>query len=230
MIELLNIDKVDLVQKSKSIMKEIINRNKYVTFYYLYKINNDIVNYKLEHENSILHNLSNQSKDILKLILSLNNELGKNVNIHDQNILMTNIDKNIDIIMILMQYVNLLHKDNNDNNILHYIVKNNRIDVMKYMLNNKLYKDLVINCLDQQNKNGETPILISTTNANESLFYILYNIGSNTDLKDIYDNSIYHYICKNKMCIGMEIKNQHNIFGFGAKDYATISTDYWKWI
>lgn len=230
MLEYLQIDKNDLVEKSKSILKEIIHKNKYVTFYYLYKLNNDIINYKFDGNNTIVHSLSNQSKDIIKLIFSLSNEISKSVNQYNQNILMTNIDKNIDIIMILMQYVNLLHSDNNNNNILHYIANNNRIDVLKYMLNDKVYKEIIINCIDQQNNKGETPIMLSTMTNNESLFYILYNLGANTNLNDENGNSIYHFICKNKMCIGFELKNQNNNFGFSPIDYANISSNYWKWI
>ena len=50
------------------------------------------------------------------------------------------------------------------------------------------------------------------------------------DLKDNLGNYTYHYICRNKMCIGMEIKNEKNKLGFCPSDYAEICTDYWKWI
>lgn len=230
MIEYLELDNFYLYEKSKSIIKEIINRNKYVTFYYLYKLNNNILQHKLENENTIIHEISNISKEIIKLILNLNPEMANIANKKKQNILMTNIDKNIDIIIILLQYVNLTECDFEGNSILHYIVNNNRIDIIKYMLNNKNLKDCIILNLNKQNKDEETPIIKSTINNNEAIFYILYNLGSNIELKDIHGNSIYHYICKNKMCIGMELKNDLNKYGFYSQDYANISKDYWKWI
>ena len=229
-IQYLNVNNNYIIEKSKSILKEIIHRNKYISFLYLYKIDNKIINYKFYFENNILHSLSNSSKDILKLILNISPEIACCKNNNNQNIIMTNIDKDINILILMLPYIDLLDADSNKNNIIHYIVKNNRIDVIKYMLGNKKYCDYILKYIDDQNTNGETPLLISTINANESIFYILYNISIKTELKDNHGNTIYHYICKNKMCIGMEIKNIVNNYGFSPKDYCGISHTYWKWI
>lgn len=228
MIELLKVDNNMIINKFKSMIKEIIINNKYISFYYVYKLDNTIINHKLL-DNSIIHEISNNSLEILKLIIKLDNNIVNIINNKKQNILMTNIDKNIDIIIILLQYINLIDSDIDNNTILHYLVKFNRIDVINYMLSNKCLHNYIISNLNLQNNNNETPLIISTINNNENLFYILYNLGSNTELKDIHENTIYHYICKNKMCIGMKLKNEINKYGFNSWDYADISKDYWIW-
>ncbi|ARF09138.1 ankyrin repeat protein [Catovirus CTV1] len=224
MIQYLQID--NLVNVAKLLIKDIIAENKYVSFFYLYKLDNSIINIKFEKNNSIIHNLSNNSKEILKLILNLNPTIINHCNDSEQNILMTNIDMNIDIIMTIIQTINLNDRDIDGNHILHYIVKHNRIDILKYLLNNKKY----VFDLNIMNKNHETPLIMSAITKNEDMLHILFNMGAKDDLEDENGNTVYHYICKNKLCIGMGVKNTVNKFGFYVEDYASISKSHWKWI
>lgn len=230
MIEYLKTNNEYIIEKSKLILKELMIRNKYVSLYYLYGIDKSILNHIFEQGNTILHSLSNNSKDVLKLVLNINPNISLCYNCNNQNILMTNIDKNIDIIFTILKYIDLDNIDNNGNNIIHYVIKYNRIDILKHMLNNKNYSNYLALHINEKNKNGESSLLISTINGNEQMFYILCDIGGNVDTMDNNENTIYHYICKNKICLGMLMKNKPNKYGFTPKDYCEISTDYWKWI
>jgi len=44
---------------------------------------------------------------------------------------------------------------------------------------------------------------------------------------DIYGNTVYHYICQNELCIGLDIINKENIFGYKPSDYSKISNNYY---
>ena len=62
----------------------------------------------------------------------------------------------------------------------------------------------------------------------EDMYYTLRNFGAKTELVDKYGNTIYHYICKNKMCIGMTIPEKKNYFGITPKQYCSISESFYE--
>ncbi len=78
-----------------------------------------------------------------------------------------------------------------------------------------------------QNKTNETPIIISAKNLQENNIYYLKSINARCDLVDNYGNTVYHYICLNELCIGIEIINNKNYFNYTPSDYCKISLDYY---
>ena len=62
------------------------------------------------------------------------------------------------------------------------------------------------------------------------MFYVLKNNGADLNVKDAYGNTVYHYICANSICLGMEIKNIPNFFGATPKDYCILSQKYYYFI
>ena len=84
--------------------------------------------------------------------------------------------------------------------------------------------------INKKNNLNQTLILLSCMASNENLFYLLYKNGADINIKDDNENSIYHYICKNKICLGFSVKNLTNKYGFTVEDYCQISKNNWKWI
>ena len=81
--------------------------------------------------------------------------------------------------------------------------------------------------INYQNKQYETPLIICAKASQENNLYFLRSINADMNLVDINGNSIYHYICLNELCIGMDIENKENIFGYKPSDYCKISTNYY---
>ena len=73
-------------------------------------------------------------------------------------------------------------------------------------------------------------------NKDEELFYFIKNLFDAieftkiiNELKDQNGNSIYHYICKNNICLGYNINNKiRNNDGFKPLDLCQISNKYYK--
>jgi ankyrin repeat protein len=96
-----------------------------------------------------------------------------------------------------------------------------------------LIKQVIIikpDILNYQNKSYETPLIICSKYLQENNLYFLRSMKADMDLVDINGNSVYHYICLNELCIGMDIENKENIFGYKPSDYCKISTNYYYFI
>ena len=80
--------------------------------------------------------------------------------------------------------------------------------------------------IDMPNKNSETPIILGCMNGHEDIYYLMKD-KANMESKDKYGNTVYHYICKNAICMGIIVDNQENLFGLTPKDYCKISNNYY---
>jgi hypothetical protein len=98
----------------------------------------------------------------------------------------------------------------------------NDTDTLKFVL--KKYSELI----NIPNNNFETPVIICCKYNNENMYYILKSMGADLDEKDYHGNTVYHYICLNKMCIGTIIKNIKNKFGLAPIDYLKLSHIYYS--
>ena len=220
-----------------SYMSEIIDNSFLKSFYFLYKLDNTIINIIDENHNNLLHNITQKNKyqDMIKICLKLNDSLLFKKNKNGEIPLMTHITKkNTDIINLLLEYIITSNNetifeiiDNNKNTILHYLCEyyyDNSLDIIKKIC---LLKPEIIN---YQNKQFETAIIIAAKKSCEDIIYYLKGINANLNLYDIYGNTIYHYICLNELCIGMAIENKENLFGYKPSAYCKISLNYYYFI
>jgi hypothetical protein len=225
------------IQTSIGYINEIINNCFIKSFYFLYKIDNTIINVVDDDNNNILHNINQKNKyaDMIKIILKLNDSLLFKKNKHGEIPIMTHIkSKNMDIVHILIEYIIESNNetlfeiiDNNKDNILHYLCKHYDDNNMNIIRKICVLKPEIIN---NQNKNFETPIILAAQNKCEDIIYFLKGINCDMNLIDIYGNSVYHYICLNELCIGMAIENKENMFGYKPSAYCKISLNYYYFV
>lgn len=233
------------IQISTGYLNEIINNCFIKSFYFLYKIDNTIINIIDDENNNMLHNINQKNKyeDMIKIILKLNDSLLFKKNKYGEIPIMKHIkNKNVEIVKILLNYIIESNNetlfeiiDNNKNNILHYLCQYNLDNTNDNTNDNNLdfirkiciLKPEIIN---NQNKQYETAIIIAAKNKCEDIIYFLKGINCDMNLVDLYGNSVYHYICLNELCIGMAIENKENIFGYKPSAYCKISLNYYYYI
>jgi len=205
------------------------------SFYFLYKVDNSIINIVDSDNNNLLHNIKEKNKfeDMITLLLKLDDSILFRKNKSNQNPLLKHSkDNNIKIVSILINQIIesdnetiFESTDNLKNNILHYLcMKEDTINLIKKVI---LIKPDVIN---YQNKLYETPLITCAKYSQENNLYYLKSIKADTKIVDINGNSVYHYICLNELCIGMDIDNKENIFGYKPSDYCKISPNYYLFI
>lgn len=222
-------------------INEIIENCFIKSFYFLYKVDNSILNILDDNGNNLLHNINQKNKyyDMITILLKLDDSLLFKKNKFGEIPLIKHIkNKNFDIITILINFIIDTNNDtifeiidNDKNNILHHLcsindnINHDKIyDTIKKII---LIKNDIVN---YQNKNYETPIIIAAKNNHEDIIYFLKSMNCNMNLLDIFGNSVYHYICLNELCIGMAIENKENIFGYKPSEYCNISQNYYYFI
>jgi hypothetical protein len=216
-------------------INEIIENCFIKSFYFLYKVDNSIINTLDENNNNFLHNITEKNKfnDMITLLIKLDDSLLFKKNKNGETPLITHAkNKNFNILSHLINYLIESNNDSlfevndlNKNNILHYICQ--------YEECYNLVKKIIIikpDLIDIQNKAFETPLIISAKYNQENNVYFLKGNKANMNLVDLYGNSVYHYICLNELCIGMAIENKENIFGYKPSDYCKISCNYYYFI
>jgi hypothetical protein len=70
----------------------------------------------------------------------------------------------------------------------------------------------------------------------EKLFYFLIGLFKDNDYNELFNNlvdselnTLYHYICKNNICLGFKINNKfRNNKGFKPLDLCMINIKYYK--
>ena len=173
-----------------------------------------------------LYFLCNDEKsiDILNIIIkkNINNINTKNEDGDTPLIYYSKKDLNLFITTLLeIKEVNYETVNNDNNNFLHILCQNNNYDCVKIIIKK------VMNIIDNKNNLFMTPAIIATYNGYEELFYILKCNGCNLDEYDTYGNTIYHYICKNNICIGMCIQNIKNKYGLTPFDYCHLNPEFY---
>jgi len=225
------------LQTMMNYIDTIISHSLSKSFFYIYKIDPSITSYEDSEQNTILHKLSEEkfNDTFLNLILTLDENLLRKKNSLGETPLLSHAKKqNMNITSLLLQYIMhnnldsmLSDKDDNGDTIFHLLAKSDtNVHLFKLFINSPSTK-LIIN---KQNSSKQTPIMLSTINFAENIFYLLQTANADTSVRDAYSNSIYHYICLNEMCIGMAIEDKPNIFGYKPSDYCKISKTYYYFI
>jgi hypothetical protein len=216
-------------------INEIVENCFIKSFYFLYKVDSSIISIVDSDNNNILHNIKEKNKfeDMITLLIKLDDSILFKKNKLNQNPLLKHAkDNNFKIVNTLIR---LIIENNNEtifestdnlkNNVLHYLcMKDDVINMIKQII---IIKPDIIN---YQNKSYETPLIICAKYSQENNLYFLRSMKADMDLVDINGNSVYHYICLNELCIGMDIENKENIFGYKPSDYCKISTNYYYFI
>jgi len=181
--------------------------------------------YICETSYNILHMLkSDNCLDILKLLLIHNPDI---VKIND-NLLISYVENNMyECILELLnngiRYDNIL--DSSNNTILHLLCKKK----IKSDIISKICRKTT-NIIDKQNDKLMTPIMIASIEGNEDLFWLLKGFNPNMDIMDVYGNTVYHYVCRSRICPSMTIINSKNKYGFTPKDYSQINPNFYYFI
>lgn len=221
---------------------KIISMCKIKSFYFIYKLSPDIINILDSNKNTILHRI-NQDKinqdnnkeiliDFIKLIITLDANILTKKNNNGETCLLYHAKKNnlfiVETLINIIKSHEILNTnifkevDNDNNNILHILSSNNyNLQLIKLVIFDNL------DIINMQNNLLQTPILISTLYSAEDIFFLYKSLDADMDLCDEYGNLVYHYICLNSLCLGIIIKNKHNIFGYKPSNYCKISTNYY---
>jgi hypothetical protein len=215
-------------------INEIVENGLIKSFYFLYKIDPTILNIVDSDNNNLLHNIKENGNfsEMIELILKLDDTLlFKKNNFSEIPLLKHCKNNNIKIVSYLID--NIIKNDNeslfeicddNKNNILHYLCKIDSLQLIKKITSIK--PDIINN----QNMNYETPLIISAKSLQEDTIYFLKSINADMTINDIYGNTVYHYICQNELCIGLDIINKENMFKYKPSDYSKISNNYYYFI
>jgi hypothetical protein len=162
--------------------------------------------------------------DFLKIYLYfVSKKDNKNILLNEYliNVIKLNKIHTIDIISILKLIEN--HDLKLITEIVYLLINNNSVIKEIFKLNANIKSilktnNILFNILD---------------NTNEELFYYLIGLFEDdkifTDLLDTDNNTLYHYICKNNICLGFKINNKlRNKKGFKPLDLCTVNKKYYK--
>jgi hypothetical protein len=223
-IDLIEKYKLDTFQITDSILNYIISNNKLVSFYYLYKKDNNIINRTLNNGNTLLHEAN--ETDMIKLLIKLDNKLIYKKNKNNIIPLYYHINKPLDILLLFFEHYKLNHTDDLGNNIIHHCIKYNKLDLLNYLLLNTDFSQLLL----QQNNNYETPLIMASKKRLEDFVFLLMKNSDTYLIRDNYGNTFYHYVCKNSMCLGISIINTPNNYMLKPSDYSSIDLSFWNFI
>lgn len=212
-------------------LKDILEKALIRSFYFLWKIDNSIVNISFDNQQNLLHqlkyNLENYKaiQDIITLILKIKPELINLIDEFNETPIIFHSINNPELLQIFLDFdFDPTIFDNDNNSFVHYLCKHNQIIILKTAI--KKYPEL----LNVPNNNGETPCIVSCINCNEDNFYTLKGFGADLLAQDKYGNTVYHYICKNSLCLAMIIENIKNYFGITPENYCYLSTKYYTFV
>ena len=203
-----------------NLIKYLIKYNSMISFYYILdkyfneiKFNDILPNDFLKIYLSFIKNKNNCNEYILeyfKIIINKDILLSNNINIL---LLFNEINKDTFTEKIFSNFLDLILESQNYNYIKN-IVDINKNNKSVFLTSNALFKIL--------------------DNKQEEIFYYIVNLFEEKDnlfekLKDTNNNTLYHYICKNSICLGYKINNKvRNNKGFKPLDLCTISSKYYK--
>lgn len=198
---LYNTYKTEIYKLSDKIIYDFIeDLNIYGIVFLINYINPKIIYLKDKNNNNLLHYLTNQNKDIenkednqfkiFKFLIELNDKLIIEVNndletpifnaIKNKNVYLFNLNIEMDINCVKI-------KNKNGCYVIHEIIKHNFLDGLYSYIKNKCS----VEYLDLYNNNG---LMLAIKNKNEKIANILLENKANTKIKDINNNSIFHFI------------------------------------
>lgn len=203
-------------------LSEIINRGLTRSFYMILKLCPHILD---DHINgNVLHLItSDNSIDILEIVLKKNIDV---IDVKDKNgrtplILYSELGLSNCIQKLLAYGADYELTDNKSDTFLHKLCQNGNLDIIQSTIRN------VMTILNVKNDLGMTPAIEATKNGHEEIFYVLKGLNADLDETDIYNNTVYHYICSSQICPGMLILNKKNKYGVTPRDYCKLSPSYY---
>jgi hypothetical protein len=214
-------------------LKDILELSLLRSFYFMYKLDNTITNTAFDLQQNILHMIKyttntsdiNNTKDMIMLIMELKPELINTVDENGMTPVVFHAIHNPQLIQLFLEHEfdpTILDKDGNS--FLHHLCKHNVPSLVKKSIQ-KCHE-----LIDLPNKKAETPAITACVANNEDCFYVLKGAGADVNAQDTYGNTVYHYICKNSMCLAMMIENKKNYFGLTPKDYCQLAHTYYEFI
>jgi len=225
----------------KIIVPQLLENSCYISLLYLIKMQYPI--FKIKYSKPLLHFIAdsklniteNDCEKVIKFFYKYSNDLSYFIHTGDKNgdtfmhrlsinkpnlipfLLNMSICKDVDI----KSFIKLQSKNKNGDTFLHSLVRKKYIDIVRQII------DIIKPIIDLQNNNGETALIISARNNDETFYSLLKKIGANDSIKDKYGNTVYHYICMNEMFIGSVIIETCNEYGY-KPSYYTVLNNYWK--
>ena len=115
---------------------------------------------------------------------------------NDSKILKAASNKNIPVVEFMINnnmITNVATNDNSGKNIIHYITQDYDLYNDKQLLDKIMFNNNSKNAINNKDKNGNTPLIISVKNNNNELATQLINFGANKTIKNnegFYVNSI----------------------------------------
>jgi hypothetical protein len=243
-------EQLDITCSVKNILSLLIVKQKYVSILYLLKVNrqlikeiiNDISFYESIigayeiNQSSIIKYFKLFDKYDINIFGCINDDNDNNNNL--LHYISTTKPKLLyDILDILLK--NKINIDLQKQNIygdtfLHILFKNKITKSKPVLITVTMIENILDICQDIiniQNLRGESILMISAINHYEEIMLILLEkYVANDLLQDIHGNTVYHYICINKLMIGYNIKNDTiNKYGYKPQDY-TLLKKYWNFI
>lgn len=215
-----------------SVLPDVMDRGLTRSFYMILKLCPYIIdpnfikdtNLFKKKSGNILHMIStDDSVDILEIILK------KSISLMDARdddektplILYSELGLHRCVVKILSMGCDYELTDNLSDTFLHKLCQNGRLDILQSVVRN------VIDIIDVKNDKMMTPALVATYYQHEEIFYVLKGLCADLDAVDFYGNTVYHYICKSKLCPGILVANKKNKFGFTPYDYCTIDHKFY---
>lgn len=232
MLKLRMFDEFENVKKDIDIIsfiKKIIIDGDYKSLIYLCQyVDSNIINYKDENDNNILHMLCKNanSNNILNYITCFDYIVSHN----DKHINEKNKYGNTPIFMFpihgemisacVESKCDINCVNYNGDNIIHHIV---RYSTGVNVIINIISK--VFHLINQQNNDKETPLMLAIKQKKINMCNILLSNGCDYTLVDKHGNSVFHYIKKYNLNIDELQKNSQNIiniYGNSVDDYGNL--------
>lgn len=205
-------------------LNNIIKKGLTRSFYIILKLCPDILQNDFYDNGNILHIIDTDiSIDILEIILKINPDLINQQNndgftpihIYAKNGLIKSMT------MLLSYNIDYTITDNNNNTFIHILCYYGHHQAVQSIIRN------VIDIINSKNDKFMTPLMIAAKNGYEEIVYILKGLDADMNMKDIYENTVYHYICSSSICPGIIIPNKHNKFGFTPQNYCKINHSFY---
>lgn len=232
------IDNIDCINDIfYNYLRDIIHRGLRRSFYYLLKLDYiGVLNFKDDiNDGNILHNLcctklrGTGSNDIFKIVMKLKPELINETDKNNNTPLMHYAsirECDYSLIELALEYeiTNIKLINSNGDTFFNILCQNGNTDAV----NKCIRKAKTI--INVSNNNGETPAITSCKNKHEDIFHILKVFNVDLNAKDVHNNTVYHYICQNRLCIGYTIPNNINRYGYSPMDYCGCATSYYNFL
>jgi hypothetical protein len=211
--------------------KDVLENCLIRSFYFMFCCDESIINVSFGGKQNILFQVTSKNTeyvyDFITLILKLKPELVAHSDANNKTILIHAAEHDNELLNILLDFdaeYNYLQQDNLGNTFVHYICmnKSDNVDLFKKCINK------VPEILNLPNNNYETFAIQSCMYKCEDIFYTLKGMGADLKSVDKFGNSVYHYICKNAICIGILCSNKKNNFGITPKQYCSIAPCHYE--